>query len=155
LADAARTYGPFVGIGKPGELRFAGAARECYDNDSWRPAVLDFMDRSGFIIAIVGVTPGLDWEIRQLLAHDRLPNTIFVFLPYATDSTARFRKFRQLLAGSPEGRGLQQMDLSNARVLHYSLRRGWIAIKSDWVSEGVYQAALDVAVFGLKVDAGR
>jgi hypothetical protein len=147
LTDAVRPYGPFVGIGRPGELRPAGAARKYFPDNEWRAAVLKLMDEAALIVVLPGLTSGLDWEMQRVAEHGRLRKTIYVFAP--TQRAARFERLRTVLAETPEGARLVQADLSTALSLHLTRDWRWAIACSGYVSYAEYQAAIDVAVFGL------
>jgi hypothetical protein len=148
LTDAVRPYGPFVGIGRPGELRPAGAARKYFPDSEWRAAVLKLMDEAALIVVVPGLTSGLDWEMQRVAEHGRLRKTIYVFAP--TQRAARFERLRTVLAETPEGARLAQADLSTALSLHLTRDWRWAIACSGYVSYAEYQAAIDVAVFGLR-----
>ncbi len=147
LTDAVRPYGPFIGIGRPGELRPSGAAREYFPDHAWQGAVLKLMDEAGLIVVMPGLTKGLDWEMQRLAEHGRLRKTIFVFPP--SSGPDRYERLRAVLAETPEGAQLRQVDLSAAMTLHLTRDWRWAVAHSGFVSYAEYQAALDVAVFGL------
>ncbi|MFL5384134.1 MAG: hypothetical protein ACJ8GN_16555 [Longimicrobiaceae bacterium] len=147
LTDSVRAYGPFIGIGRPGELRPAGAAREYFPHDRWQAAVLKLMDEAAFIIVLLGFTAGLDWEIQRVAERGHQRKTIFVLPP--TERTERFARLRTVLPETLEGARLTQADLSTALTLHLTRDWNWAIAYSDYVSDAEYQAAVDVAVFGL------
>jgi hypothetical protein len=147
ITDAVRPFGPFIGIGRPGELRPAGAAREYFPENEWRAAVLKLMDEASIIIVLPGLTSGLDWEMQRIAEAGRLRKTIYVLSP--TERPARLARLRTALTHTPEGARLAQVDLSTALSLHLTRDWRWAVIGSDYVSYAEYQAAIDVAAFGL------
>lgn len=78
LANFFGSIGPFIAIGKPGE-RFAtiGADRIYVKNEEWQQVVLDFMDRSRFVVLQAAGTEGFLWELRTSL--ERLPPEKILF----------------------------------------------------------------------------
>ncbi len=78
LANYFSSSGPFIAIGKPGE-RFAtiGADRVYVKNEEWQQVVLDFMDRSRFVVLQAAGTDGFLWELRTSL--ERLPPEKILF----------------------------------------------------------------------------
>lgn len=147
VADCVRAYGPFIAIGRPGELRPSGAARTYFADDAWQAAALRLMDEAALIVVLPGLTPGLDWEMQRLAEAGRLRKTIFIFPP--ADGPARFNRLRTLLAETPEGARLAHVDLSLAMSLHLARDWRWAVAYSSWTSAPTYQAAVDVAVFGV------
>ncbi len=147
LTASARPYGPFIAIGKPGELRPAGAARTYFAHDAWQAAALGLMDEAAFIVAAPGLTPGLDWEMQRIAERGRLRKTIFVLPPQGRQ--ARIERLRALLAETPEGARLREIDLSTTMALHLTRDWRWANVCSGYISYAEYQAAVDVAVYGL------
>jgi hypothetical protein len=147
LTDSVRAYGPFIGIGRPGELRPAGAARKYLPDDQWQAAVLGLMDEAAFIIVLPGLTPGLDWEMQRLAERGRLRKTIFVLPP--RDRTERCARLRDVLAETPEGARMADHGLAGAMSLHLTRDWRWAVIQSQYISYADYQAAIDVSVYGL------
>jgi len=147
LTDSLRPYGPFIGIGRPGELRPVGAARKYFPDDQWQAAVLKLMDEAALIVVVPGLTAGLDWEMQRVGERGRLRKTIFVWPP--NERARRFARLRAVLSETPEGTRLAQVDLSTALTLHLAHDWRWAVIGSDYISYAEYQAAVDVAVYGL------
>ena len=152
VKESVRPYGPFIGIGRPGELTPAGAARKYFADDAWQPAVLKLMDEAALIVVLPGLTKGLDWEMHRLGENGRLRKTLLVVAP--TRGAERFARLRAVLAETPEGARLQQVDLSQAMSLHLTRDWRWAVAHSSTVSFAEYQAAIDVGVYGL-LCAGR
>jgi hypothetical protein len=150
LTEILRPYGPFIGIGKPGELRPAGAARVYYPHDGWQNAVLALMDEAGVIAALPGVTPGLDWELNRIAESKRLAKALFVFAAHEREQ--RFARLRAVLAHTPQGSALAQLDLHFALAAHVDRNGRWVLITSKFASPAEYQAAIDVAIYGLLLD---
>jgi hypothetical protein len=64
LVAAASVYGPVLTIGAPGrQLRTVGAARGYAPAEGWQDAVYQMMQESAAIIAVLGMTGGLTWEL--------------------------------------------------------------------------------------------
>jgi len=147
VSHCVRPYGPFIAIGRPGELRPSGAARKYFTNDAWQAEAIKLMDEAALIVVLPGLTPGLDWEMQRLAEAGRLRKTIFVFPP--TQGAARFERLRSLLAQTPEGMRLRHVDLSLVMSLHLARDWRWAVAYSSWTSLATYQAAVDIAVFGV------
>ena len=66
LAFILQRVGPVVAIGKPGErLPELGAARIYVSHESWQQTVLEMLERSSLVLARVGASPGVLWELDQ------------------------------------------------------------------------------------------
>lgn len=153
VAHAVRPYGPFIGIGRPGELRPAGAAREYFEGDAWRDAVLKLMDEAQLIVLLPGLTPGLDWEMQQIARNGRLRKCLFVLPP--TQGQERFARLGAVLAETPEGARLRDANLSAAMTLHLTPDWRWGIAYSEYISFAELSAAIDVGVYGLLCARGR
>ncbi|MEO7114671.1 MAG: TM2 domain-containing protein [Caldimonas sp.] len=78
MADLLDAVGPVVAIGKPGEpLPELGAARLYVSNEQWQAKVQELMQKARLVVLRLGSSPGLIWEIEQVLAH--LPRQRLVF----------------------------------------------------------------------------
>jgi len=81
LAEAFRSVGPVVSIGRPGErLPELGTNRFYVSNDDWQQAVLYFLERAAAVIVLVGRSTGVTWEITTALRNVPLVRLLFVFL---------------------------------------------------------------------------
>lgn len=147
LTEILRPYGPFIGIGKPGELRPAGAARVYHPHDRWQNEVLALMHEAGLIAALPGVTPGLDWELNRVAEDGRLAKALFLFAAHGREQ--RFARLRAALADKPRGAEFAQLDLKLALAAHLGRDGRWVLITSRFASPAEYQAAVDIAIYGL------
>lgn len=80
LATAFRQVGPFVAIGRPGELPDLGASRLYADENDWQARVLELFGRAGLVVLQLGYTPGFRWELDQALAQVDL-RRLLIFVP--------------------------------------------------------------------------
>ena len=88
------TYGPVVAVGRPGHsLASLGAAREHLSDDTWKAQVARRMDDARAIAVATGETPGLHWEVAQIVAAGHLDKTVFVFPPVDRDTVTRRWEF--------------------------------------------------------------
>lgn len=78
-----RSIGPIVAVADPRSVPTSGSstAERVALGDEWRSVVQDLLGRAQIIVAIVGRTPGVRWELRQIAAQRAHPRTIFVFPP--------------------------------------------------------------------------
>jgi hypothetical protein len=90
--------GPVVAIGRPGDhLPPPGAARIYLPNEAWQAEVSVFIDRSAFIALQTGDTPGIRWEVSQVVSRVR-PSRLILVLPMEVSGghrldTVRYRRF--------------------------------------------------------------
>ena len=84
------TYGPVVAVGRPGRsLASLGAAREHLSDDTWKAQVAGRMHDARAIALAAGETPGLHWEVAQVVAAGHLAKTVFILPPLPADALAR------------------------------------------------------------------
>jgi hypothetical protein len=79
VARQIRPYGPFVAIGRPGELPQLGAARTYASHPGWQDTALALMAASRLIAVIVGATPGLRWELGQIVERGWTDKLLLLF----------------------------------------------------------------------------
>ena len=101
------TYGPVVAVGRPGHsLASLGAAREHLSDDTWQDQVAQRMHDARAVVVATGETPGLRWEVSQVVAGGHLGKAVFVFPPLDGAALARrwaFTSTALAAAGAPVG----------------------------------------------------
>jgi hypothetical protein len=61
--------GPYLTIGKPGELiAQTGAARIYKNENEWKPFVVDLLRRAQLVVVRAGASQGLRWEVGKMLS---------------------------------------------------------------------------------------
>jgi hypothetical protein len=101
LAFILQRVGPVVAIGKPGErLPELGAARVYVSHDSWQQTVLDMLERSSLVLARVGASPGVLWELDRVLALPDRSKVLILVLGSSDDQAAGVRTIESRL-GAP------------------------------------------------------
>ena len=96
LAEPMSGIGPLLSIGRPGEeLPLIGANRLYVADEDWQKAVEHLLDIARAVVVVVGLSPGVAWEIGAAVALRE--KVIFIF-PYIqpTGQTSR----RRLLVGA-------------------------------------------------------
>jgi hypothetical protein len=94
LGGYFRKFGPFVAIGKPGELLAMGGADRVYErNESWKETALNLMDRSRVVILQPAETEGVWWEISTCLARIE-PARLLICLANYQGSQQGYDEFR-------------------------------------------------------------
>lgn len=129
-------YGPVVAIGRPGEWAPPLGAARHYVTGDWQSEVRDWIHASRMIVVILGSTPGLGWELEQLLRLRVLPKVVLVLPPVPPDEhLRRWRRFaaaaRAAGVAAPTRVGEEVVFVTFARdgdfTVHTApdLRRGW------------------------------
>jgi hypothetical protein len=86
--------GPYIAVGRPGEkLPGTGAARLYIPDSEWQQRVTELIRRSRLVVIRAGSSPGLQWELDNLMRHVR-PRQLLVLLPASRDT---YRSFRELM----------------------------------------------------------
>jgi len=79
IADRLKNWGIPLAIGRPGErLPSAGCPRLYLASDEWQTGVSTLMDQAQLIVVRLGSSPGLSWELEQLIARHKLDRVIFL-----------------------------------------------------------------------------
>ena len=94
LVEALAALGPVIALGRPGEKTpELGAARLYVKDEYWQRAIEYLMARAIAVVAVVGGSPGLWWEIEsaiQLVPAERL----LFFFPYPAPQGTRSSYWR-------------------------------------------------------------
>jgi hypothetical protein len=80
-AGALSAVGPVVAVGRPGEpLPELGAARLYVAHEAWQGEVRSLMGRATLVVVRVGSSPGVLWEVDQVLEHVPRRRVIFAII---------------------------------------------------------------------------
>jgi len=89
LVKALAPLGPVVALGRPGEKDpQMGAARLYVKDEYWQRAIAYFIERATAVVAVVGGSPGLWWEIELTIQQAPLERLLF-FFPYPAPRITR------------------------------------------------------------------
>ena len=110
LAAVLARIGPYVAIGKPGELLpELGAARTYVSDAAWQAKIQEWLERAHLVILRAGATQGLRWELSELVRRID-PRRVLVILPTSPEHYSAFTKWanvvlpQKLPASQPEER---------------------------------------------------
>jgi hypothetical protein len=100
IAERLYSRGPVVAIAAPGTtLPPIGAARENIINGDWQGRVVELLREASHVVAILGPTEGLRWELEALQRHGLLERATFVIPPVRGDGRlSRARLLAELVA---------------------------------------------------------
>jgi hypothetical protein len=100
IAKALKAVGPFIAVGRPGEvLPETGAARLYVADEDWKKLVADLLSKAGLVVLQAGETLGLQWEIGTIVSVVN-PDRLLIFVP-ATQPSRRevhekaYQRFRE------------------------------------------------------------
>lgn len=88
LVDALSVIGPPIAIGQPGKTQEhgktrsgrKGASRTYADDSKWQDLILHWLPGAALVVIQLGNTPGLLWELAQVVKHVP-PTKILLLLP--------------------------------------------------------------------------
>jgi hypothetical protein len=90
LAVALWRSGPVIAIGMPGEGRpRLGAARTYVADDKWQDLVLSWLKVAARIVVLAGRTPGLGWELTQILQRRVYSRLVCIFPAVCDEDVAQ------------------------------------------------------------------
>jgi hypothetical protein len=127
VAEIVGALGPFLAIGKPGEvLPYSGAARVYVGEGDWHAQVRSLLSRARLVILRAGDTPGLWWEVEESAKTVR-PEKLVILVPLKQREYDDFRRKAQnyLPRQLPEYRG---------RRIPVTTIRGMLLFDSDWTA---------------------
>lgn len=101
LIKALHPIGPTVALGRPGESEpELGAARLYVENKYWQEAIRYLLERARAVVAIVGKSQGLWWEI-ELTLSSVPPGKLIFFFPYPAAERIRNSYLRAIFLQNP------------------------------------------------------
>jgi len=117
LVKALRFIGPAVALGRPGEPEpELGAARLYVKNEHWQEAIKYLLEKAEAVVAIVGKSQSLWWEIELALSRVPLDKLIF-FFPYPAAKKVRGSYLRTIFLQHPIfGKWLRRSTASEMEV---------------------------------------
>ncbi len=125
IADIVGKLGPFVAIGRPGEmLPYTGAARIYVGEGDWHARVRKLLSDARLVILRAGDTPGLWWEVEES-AKAVNPERLIILVPLKEREYGEFcRKAQNYLP-------CQLPEYSGRRIPATTLR-GVLLFDADW-----------------------
>ena len=142
------TYGPVVAVGRPGRsLASLGAAREHLSDDTWKAQVAGRMHDARAIALAAGETPGLHWEVAQVVAAGHLAKTVFILPPLPADALARRWTFTSAALASA-GAVVDQLpaDVGLVHTVQVGADGGVAVTTAHQRDEASYRTAVDRAM---------
>lgn len=80
IASVMRGFGPVVAVGQPNEpTPRLGGDRDYFQGETWRDGVVRWISLAQTIVVVAGRSPGLLWEIDQIIRSDALSKLIIAF----------------------------------------------------------------------------
>jgi len=111
--------GPLVAIGRPGEaLPPLGFARLYASDTDWQGTVLDLLARSAAVVLVAGTSPGLLWELEQVMRRVPRQRVILIVPAWPGHDHAAF----QALASQRLGLQLPALNPSLSGPFPHDIR---------------------------------
>jgi hypothetical protein len=155
LARQVRGIGPFVAIGAPTEpLPELGAARTYFSNDTWQSAIMRWVDLACLIIAMVGPTKWIRWELDTIIERDALSKLI-ILMPRGRpdDRAARWQNVTSALQPTRWASSLAMVDSETVIAIGF-LDDGGLSIITGGKHEHIdYVLAFHLILYQLKKSA--
>lgn len=129
LATHFARFGPFVAVGTPaGGMPVIGAARAQLGDAEWQQQVIRWIESSGHVVMLAGLTDWVEWELRQVIALRAVDKLIVCFPPvgsrrwpdkslrdFGANMEARLARLRAAFIDTPWAPAL--VRLSDAKTL--------------------------------------
>jgi len=139
IAMQVHQLGPFIGLNASGYSPSLGSSKLTTTVDEWKSTIRDYIAKSQIIVSRIGETPGLKWEIEQIIEANKLESVIlFVRFPGPQDKElieVRYRKFSKFF-----------YSLSGATMPKYSKKLRFIYFSGG---EGKGAKSIGAAMLGL------
>lgn len=151
VAGAAAVYGPVVAISDPEQTgRPLGAAREHpISAADWKQAVTQRVEEAVAVLAVLGKTTGLAWEIQNIRALGLLEKLILIVPPVGTDEL--MTRWEALSHSLPElGRVPFQMLFDSALIVLFPREATPVLITGPAREQSDYFEAIQRAM--LRID---
>jgi hypothetical protein len=148
MEKQAWNYGPLITVGEPGVIRRGtGALRDHFADHEWQKQVDNWMTDAKFVMVTVNSTPGLRWEIANILAKGHLAKTIFL-IPPAKDHAARWR-FLAEFPNAPWNGGLNASDARHSLGVYWTDDQGTVILGSEHDWDRDYEIAFHLGIYGV------
>lgn len=155
-------FGPLVAIGEPGEpIPQLGAARAYVDDTKWKAVVDDLIDRSGLVLMIAGDTPGVQWELKEVLQEDHWRKLILLMPPRNPSDLKieaelegrrqRWATVATCLPGFAEDKTIANDDIDDLIAAFFRPDKSMVLITDSSINQtgASYERAITLAVYGM------
>jgi hypothetical protein len=142
------SYAPVVAVGQPGgTLQTLGAAREHLAHDTWHDEIASRMDHAGLIVLAPGETPGLAWELAEIVPGGHLGKAVFVFPPLPpSELQRRWSHTSGLLCAAGARIGALTTPAGQVHTLRVEDAGALFVTAASRRDEATYRTAVDRAV---------
>ena len=152
VTDHMWRYGPVIAIGDPrtkSKLAPLGAVRDFERDDTWQQKATELMQQASIIVAVVGQTEGLLWEIDTIIKLGFKSKLILLLPPVTTqDLKARCDSLVHHVKGAEFP---QNIDLTHTLALIFPEDQVGVITadeRNDWTYETVLDNAAQLILAG-------
>ena len=145
IEESASVYGPLMAAAAPGQLPTGEIGRRYFTHDTWKDGVIDYLDRSLFVLLIPATTAGVKWEIETIVARDHAGKLILLLLP-THDLATRRRVLVDGFRGTAWEHPMADVDFSKALAAYFGPDGGLVVLTSNNREPPDYQLAIHCAV---------
>jgi hypothetical protein len=122
-----------------------GAARDYYLGENWQNAVVSWIDSAFLVTLISGVTPGLLWELKTIIARGHL-NKLVILLPGGPEQSERWSHVCGCFAGTVWHAQMVAADIAHGLAVCFQHEQVVIIRSKIW-SPAVSEVAIDLAIY--------
>lgn len=164
LARHLAKFGPVVAIGRPLEAEaLLGASRAYFSDDAWKSAMAQWMDKARLIVLLAGTSPGLSWELSEIVTRGHGSKLVILFPPRKSyfwgkrarrEVALRLDTWQLLAGGMPTTATPDEMKriaLKAAVAMHLRPDGGAVIIAGLTNTVTDFAEVVDLAVYGLFV----
>ena len=100
LAYVTKKIGPMIAVGQPESPPILGAKNVYLGDDSWKGEVLNMAKRSQLVVLTTGITPGVLWEVRNML--ETVPPQRLLLSIYGNSPRKRKKNYAAFIENAQE-----------------------------------------------------
>lgn len=156
LADRLIKWGPVVAIGRPKEAEtLLGASRKYFSDKDWQTGISKWMDQARLIVLMAGATPGLRWELKEIIKAGHASKLVVLFPPHVRviherDVELRKEVWNEVCGGLTDSLGpVPSVNLKYAIAMHVRPDGGLVVMHGSTFQGYDYEQALALSVYGI------
>jgi hypothetical protein len=148
IEEAASVYGPLIAAGAPGKLPAGEVGRQYFSHETWKEGVLDFLDRSLFVLLVPATTAGVQWEIDTIVERGHAGKLLLILMP-TDDLPLRQHVLANGFQGTPWGDAVHGADFTKALAAYFKPDGRLVVFTSEQRDRADYQLAIHCAVHAM------
>ena len=145
ISPILNKIGPFVSIGNPAHwIPRLGTAKTFEKDKDWQSRILEWMEKSRYLIFMINDSFGLEWELNKAIEYNYISKIIIVFPDSETvnyqkriDFTERVFKENNIIISIPY----------NLKVLFFDNNKKSISIVSNNFHQEDYEEAINLFIY--------